>query len=71
MDKSVLNDNDKDISEHVEPYNDNNSNDDSDKTTEINNNENKNYDDNKTEDNYVGAAIMNEEQHSDQENDFQ
>ena len=71
MDKSVLNDNDKDISEHVEPYNDNNSNDDTDKTPEINNSENNNYVDNRTEDNYIGAAIMNEESQSDQEEDYQ
>ena len=60
-----------DRAEHVAPYDDNNSINDDDKTPEINNTDNNNYDDNKEEETYVGAAIMNDEQHSDQENDFQ
>ena len=49
----------------------NNSNDDTDKTPVIENREDDNYADNKTDENYAGAALMNEESHYDQGDDYQ
>ena len=71
MDESFNNNNDKEISEHVEPYNDNNSNDDTDKTPEIENREDNSYVDSRTDDNYAGAALMNKDINSNKEEDYQ
>ena len=61
MPESELTDNNIAISKSEDPYDDNKENDNTDKTPQINN---------RDEDIYAGSALMNDESHSDQEEDF-